>query len=208
MFWLWQQVHDQKDELVMQLNLAHYPGTNNVDGQGPTPGMPAGIWINLDTPLAPFLRGQSASDFMTSKDVINIEKQLKYTYGPGSFSDLVKPHGPRLLVPEHEKRDRAFLAIGGLNRGRVRGSFVVSTWATIGGRRQLLGTDAVLSRNHTEGCANCQNHLTVGAYVPLYGLGHAEDYDDANVEVVVHTHEGAPQSFKDAVRKKPIFRHV
>ncbi|KAK5116332.1 hypothetical protein LTR85_009304 [Meristemomyces frigidus] len=85
MFWLWQQKHKQTTKLVIEAEYQRYPGTNNFDGQGPTPGRPAGTWLDLDTPLEPFVKTDGSS--VKSTDVADIEGSLGYTYGPGSFTD-------------------------------------------------------------------------------------------------------------------------
>ena len=49
-----------------------------------------------------------------------------------------------------------------LARSAVR-AILVSAFVVIDGEKQHLGTEAVLSRGHVEGCANCQMHLEVWA---------------------------------------------
>jgi tyrosinase len=63
-FWKWQQGHDSTSELNI---IQGYPGTNSVDSQGPTPGIAGGTWLDLDTPLAPFMtdKRQTTSKVMT-----------------------------------------------------------------------------------------------------------------------------------------------
>lgn len=53
-FHAWQVKHGNTTEFEI---IPHYPGTNSVDNQGPTPGIPGGTWLTLDTPLAPFIMG-------------------------------------------------------------------------------------------------------------------------------------------------------
>jgi tyrosinase len=50
MFWAWQIHHDRAHKLDI---IPMYPGTNSVDNQGPTPGIPGNTWLGLDTPLNP-----------------------------------------------------------------------------------------------------------------------------------------------------------
>lgn len=189
MFWLWQLKHNQTETLTVETKYLHYPGTNNFDSQGPTPGQAAGVWLSLDsTPLEPFTKPDQKPIFST--DVVDIEGSLGYTYGPGSFSDLVEQ--PRLGAPLAEPQpgaQPATLAVSGINRAAISGSFVVSATGTVGGKRQLLGVESVLSRQHTQGCANCQTHLNVRSFLPLHGLHNDAAIDDANIEVKVHTHK-------------------
>ena len=72
---------------------------------------------------------------------------------------------------------------------RIRGSFLISAFANIDGRRQHLGTEAVLSRWHVEGCANCQTHLEAKAFIPLHGL-RDEAVHSNSIEVEVCTRDG------------------
>lgn len=188
MFWLWQQKHNQTTQLVIDPEYQRYRGTNNFDGgQGPTPGRHAGTWLDLDTPLEPFVNVDGS--FMKSTDVVDIEGSLGYTYGPGSFTDqnaqpTVEVGSPQLAAPPAQH----FLAVSGVNRGAIRGSFLISTWARDGddefGSKKLLDVHPVLSRWQTAGCANCQTHLNVKTFVPLHGVE-----DSSKVEVLVHTHD-------------------
>jgi tyrosinase len=57
------------------------------------------------------------------------------------------------------------------------------------GVKHLLGAEAVLSRWHVAGCANCQNHLDVRAHIPLPVGWTKDDVEKAGVYVKVHTRE-------------------
>lgn len=89
MFWLWQQRYNSADALEV---IEDYPGTNSVDNQGPTPGVAPNSWLNIDSPLAPFVNPDGSA--VTSRQCVNIEAQLGYTYGPGSLADLATPPAP------------------------------------------------------------------------------------------------------------------
>lgn len=54
MFWRWQIINEQTNELRIESEFVHYPGTNSVDAQGPTPGVPGNKWLTLDDTLDPF----------------------------------------------------------------------------------------------------------------------------------------------------------
>ena len=73
----------------------------------------------------------------TSLDCINVEKQLGYTYGPGS---LEAPAAVAALAaaPGHSTK---VVRVAGINRAAIRGSFLISAFATIDGKKQLLGTE-------------------------------------------------------------------
>jgi len=180
MFWLWQKRHGFTDRLEV---MAGYPGTNSVDNQGPTPGTPPNSWLTLESPLDPFRRNENGAErAYTSLDCINIERQLGYTYGPGSLED----HAPLAAVAQESGRS---VHVRGINRANIRGSFMISAFANIEGRRQHLGTEAVLSRWHVEGCANCQTHLEASAFIPLHGL-RDEAVHSNSIEVEVRTRDG------------------
>jgi tyrosinase len=57
-FWTWQRDHQKTQCLDI---IAGYPGTNSVDAQGPTPGMPANIWLGMETPLDPFKKADGTT---------------------------------------------------------------------------------------------------------------------------------------------------
>jgi tyrosinase len=79
--------------------------------------------------------------------------------------------------------------VTGINRGQIRGSFLIAAFAEVEGERKLIGSEAVLSRWHVEGCANCQTHLLAGASFPLHGLKPDQLGDDA-IQVEVRTRDG------------------
>jgi tyrosinase len=81
------------------------------------------------------------------------------------------------------------VTVRGLNRARIRGSFLISVFAHIDGKKQHVGTEGVLSRWHVEGCANCQTHLEARASIPLRGAL-ARLADSTQFEVEVHTRDG------------------
>lgn len=175
-FWLWQRKHGKTDSLDV---IAEYPGTNTVDSQGPTPGMTPNSWLTLESPLAPFRKEDGAA--YSSLDCINIEKQLGYTYGPGSLEEHVAK--PALAAAPSTKAVR----VRGINRAAIRGSFLIAAYANVDGKKLHLGTEAVLSRWSVQGCMNCQTHLEAKATVGLHGLADT-DLSNARYEVEVHTH--------------------
>jgi tyrosinase len=180
-FWLWQQRHRATDALDI---IERYPGTNSVDNQGPTPGIAANSWLTLDSPLDPFRKPDDSP--YTSRDCINIEKQLGYTYGRGSLED---PAVPATAMAREATSAMRHVFVSGINRGAIRGSFLISVFATIDGKRHRIGTEAVLSRWHVEGCVNCQAHLQASAAIPLYGLATAVT-DKPEISVEVLTRDG------------------
>lgn len=182
-FWLWQQRHGYTDHLDV---IPEYPGTNSVDNQGPTPGVAGGTWLDLDSPLSPFKREDGTT--YTSNEAVNIEQQLGYTYGPGSLEDQIGA-GPVAAADTEEPPTTRSIKVTGLNRAAIRGSFLIGTFLKIGGKRYHVGNESVLSRWSIQGCANCQTHLEVKAFIGLHGLAD-EDLTGADYEVEVRTRDG------------------
>lgn len=174
MFWQWQQLHGATQALEI---IRGYPGTNSVDAQGPTPGVAGGSWLTLDSALDPFTKPGSGAP-MTSHDVVDIEA-MGYTYQQPQHDGLQAPP-PAQPAP--------ILALSGVNRAAIGGSFVMSAFAVSRDKKEriLVGTAPVLSRWHVSGCANCQNHLEVQANFQLTGWS-KEDAEKADFEAVLHT---------------------
>ncbi|WP_163864038.1 tyrosinase family protein [Myxococcus eversor] len=163
-FWLWQKRQGFTDHLDI---IAGYPGTNSVDGQGATPGVAPNSWLGLESPLAPFKQVEQGRERdCTSLDCINIERQLGFTYSKGSLEDPAELERMTLKAG----RGTQALHVTGINRAPIRGSFLVSAFANIGGKRHHVGTRAVLSRWNVSGCANCQTHLEVQAFFGLHAF--------------------------------------
>lgn len=182
-FWMWQQGNGATTELQV---VEGYPGTNSADSQGATPGIAPNTWLNMDTPLDPFeweVDGELRK--ITGQDLFNIETQLDYTYGPGSLEDLD-------AAPTHldaAAADEPKLHVTGIDRGGIRGSFLIVASAEVDGETQVIGSEAVLSRWNVGGCANCQTHLMASASFPLQGLDPEQLGPDA-LKVEVRTRDG------------------
>ncbi len=180
-FWLWQKKQGFTDHLEVDDG---YVGTNSVDGQGATPGVPPNSWLTLDSPLNPW-KGEDGTP-PTSRDCLNIETQLGYTYGPGSLDELVEPRVTAAAADEDGSQKT--IKVTGLNRAAIRGSFLIAAYATIDGERHQVGHEAVLSRWNVEGCANCQAHIEARAFVGLTAFP-AETLADATFTVEVRTRD-------------------
>lgn len=195
-FWTWQRRQGATDRITIDQN---DPGANSATNPGQPPS--AGRWQNeqltLDSPLSPFTMGDEQRPVM-SRDVVNIETQLGYTYGPGSLDYLAG--GKRLAAAAAGGDAGRLVRVAGLNRNTIRGSFVIAAFAEDeGGERRYLGHEAVLSRWHVEGCANCQNHLEAAAtfVLPAEAGGHmlkaaagSDGTSTGAVTVEVHTRDG------------------
>lgn len=192
MFWLWQLKHNQINELAITPEFAQYPGTNTFDGgQGPTPGQGAGDFLTLKTPLDPFVNFDGTK--VCSLDMINVESQLGYTYGAGSFTTeegrLIHQHdilqqslATSQPVPSPPSIQSA-VEIKGLKRGAISGSFVIALEKD----GETVAVESVLSRWNTAGCANCQTHANVTTHIPLPGSMTQKEFSQGKFNVKVYT---------------------
>lgn len=202
-FWKWQEKHKQTDKLIIEPEFVRYPGTNSTDSQGATPGVPGNSWLSVDTtPLEPFTNpiGKPDGDILTSQDVADVAK-LGYTYGKGSLdTPVLKGSADKFAV----SAPSPVLRVTGASRAASQGSFLMTVWADLNGdgtKDKLVGLEPVLSRQHVEGCANCQTHLGVKAFINLHAMTDVEHIND-RVEVRVHTREDPSGRKKDNVQWK------
>lgn len=159
-FWTWQKLHKS----TKSLDIIHgYEGTVLTEGQAGDPALGPGTALTLDTPLYPFKNKNGR--YTTSRDVIDIENQLDYTYHVGSLDSV--PKDPKFSPMPAEPIVKV-LRVKNVNRVDYEGSFVVRLFATDSKGRQVeIGREPVLSRWTVTGCRNCQNSLDVKALVPL-----------------------------------------
>jgi tyrosinase len=179
MFWLWQKQHCGKDGSFTIIT--NYAGTNSSDSQGPTPGIPPGTPLGLDTPLNPFLKDEFGTPY-TSKDCFDIDK-LGYTYAPGS---LEKAESLQEVKSGFSRRN---LTVRGIDPALFQGSFVLRAYATVRKEKgetleYYLGHYSVLSRRNVVHCANCLTHLEVVAHFSLSNVP-AKDVDKAEFRVEI-----------------------
>ncbi|MEM8641222.1 MAG: tyrosinase family protein [Cyanobacteria bacterium P01_G01_bin.54] len=184
MFWLWQKKNGKTDKIYI---IPKYYGTSSSDSQGPTPGIAPGTALDLDTPLNPFVKDEFGTIY-TSKDCVNIETQLDYTYGSGSFDEM-----PNAVAAEAEDTPKKTLVVRGIDRALFQGSFVLSAYATVKNDcgedvKYYLGYHSVLSRRNVVKCANCLTHLEVIAHFSLDTLP-ADAIDKAEYHLAIQ-HRG------------------
>ncbi|KAK1461365.1 hypothetical protein CMEL01_15001 [Colletotrichum melonis] len=165
MFWKWQDIHNKSKQLDIIPDLKGAKG------------------LTLDTPLEPFTKEEfSPGDNrpLTSNDVTNTAN-LGYDYPRPEFDSI---------LPGPDLREGPKITATGINRARIRGSFVVSTWAKgkNGEPDILLDTESVLSRWNVESCENCQNHLDVKSHRKLYGFSDEEALD-TDFYALIHTRD-------------------
>jgi len=143
-------------------------------------------------PFGPF-RKPDTKEPVTSYDVADIAK-LNYSYEYTGILNPVDPmpgKGFAHVPPSLSEQSSPVMSISNISRARIGGSFVVTAWATPkDGSREavLLGAEAVLSRQHVTGCANCQKHLQVNLRVPLRGFSR-EQAEEHKYNVIVHTRD-------------------
>lgn len=180
-FWLWQQNNerwpreDPDDKRKTKQGITNtkefnitdeFPGTNSVDAQGPTPGIAGGTWLTMDTELQPFRRKDTIpnsqdSGYCTSRDMIDIETHLNYTYEEPASDG-------RLRAPTPLPHPKTIVKIAGRNRNLISGSHILATYATVNGTTSLVSYQSVLSRWNTSGCANCQSQGELTHHAPLH----------------------------------------
>jgi tyrosinase len=184
-FWIWQRRHDATRALT--IDPADAGSKYSADG-APAAGADPKAPLTLTTPLIPFTRMDGAP--MTTSDCINIETQLGYSYGPGSLDVHAAASTSMPLASMAQAPTGGTLRVRGINRAKVRGSFLISAFAMVDGKRQYLGTEAVLSRWHVEGCMNCMSHLEATASFRLPMSTQEALSSSSNIEVEVRTRGG------------------
>lgn len=187
-FWAWQQKNNLTKAGSLQI-IAGYAGTISAEG---LPNISPGTPLDMKTPLYPF-RKQDGS-WYTGTDVTDIDNQLGYQYGPGSLDPFIQ-HRPFLgldgqaPIVKYVKSDK-------IDRAKYAGSFVVRTYAKGPGHPEEveIARDPILSRWSIQGCANCQNSLSVESYAPLdsYLIGVLKgdgEEGDIRYRTAIHTHD-------------------
>ena len=188
MFWLWQKRNGFTNKLDV---IPGYYGTSSSDSQGPTPGVAPGSPLDMNTALNPFIKDEFGNPF-TSKDCVNIEEQLEYTYGPGS---LDQPAVREAANAESGKK----LTVRGIDRALFEGSFVIRAFASVSNgngkpTEYYLGDHAVLNRRNAAKCANCLTHLEVIAHFSLDSIP-AGQVDSAEYWIEIQ-HRGSTKKMK------------
>jgi tyrosinase len=186
-FWTWQRRHGATQWFDIDPD---DPGSIATPPNAQTPaGRGQNEQLSMDSPLNPFRVGEGpAARVITSRDVVDIGA-LGYQRariarpvrrrpdpaaraGPGRPGERRQPQPDRRLVRDRCARE-------------------------IDGEKHLIGHEAVLSRRHVAGCANCRLHLESKAAFPVPPHLHelARSRPEA-ITVSVHTrrglHGGAP----------------
>jgi tyrosinase len=198
-FWTWQRRHGSTQALEIDPNdpgasYSTEPGANNPPPAGRQPGDKP----DVQSALNPFKNADGTP--MTSADVTDIA-QLGYSYGPGSLDQFaVQPQLNALVAGDPVADATHSVHVKGLDRSKVRGSFIISAFAEVEGELQAIGHEAVLSRWHVEGCANCMAHLDARAAFPLPAAARATTELTADsVKVLVTTRDDLLRSRENGV---------
>ncbi|KAK4174220.1 hypothetical protein QBC36DRAFT_334134 [Triangularia setosa] len=160
-FWKWQVLNHQTKDLPIDKSLA---------GVGSR---------SLETDLTPFsaleINGQNRP--VKGKDLVNVNN-LGYSYPPVPELSFLAPN-----------IDAPKLAVTGINRKHISGSFLVTTWARGDDQTpdRLLKVEPVLSRWNVSQCENCQEHLEVESHIHLLDYTHQEA-KDAKFYSLIHTY--------------------
>lgn len=160
-FWIWQRRHASTGSLTIDPD---DPGAGYSANNPPPAGRQPDERLDVDSALHPFTTPDGRP--MTSADVADIAT-LGYAYGPGSLDPFATVQQAAFAADDATADATRSVHVAGLDRSRLRGSFVISAFAEIDGELQPIGHEAILSRWQVEGCANCMSHLDAGADFPL-----------------------------------------
>lgn len=186
-FWTWQRRHGATYGFTIDVNDpgAAYIANINANNQPPANAV-LGAPLTMNTSLEPFTFEDGSAMPLVSNDVVHIEEQLGYTYGPGSLDSFADAAGEMSLMAAAPAAAARTVHVGGLDRSKIAGSFLIVAYAEKDGVRELVGVEPVLSRWNVGGCANCQTRLKTTADFPVT----AEFADSGGVSVLVHTRHG------------------
>jgi tyrosinase len=185
-FWIWQRRQGAADRFSIE---AGDPGTKfTADVPPPTTMQPTDT-LTRESPLDPFDRPDGSGRFTTS-DCVNIETQMGYAYGPGSLDGFATTAAEMLMASRNAIEPGLTLCVSRINRGRIRSSFLITAFANVANKREYIGTEAILSHWHVEGCMNCQSHLEATAQFRMPSLADAKLIPARAVEVEVRTRDG------------------
>jgi tyrosinase len=160
-FWTWQRRHESTQALEID---SDDPGAGYSTSNPPPAGRQPGDRLNVESALNPFKTGDGKP--VTSADVTDIAT-LGYSYGPGSLDKFAERELAAMLESDPAAGATRSVHVDGIDRSKLRGSFIISAFAEVDGEMKAIGHEAVLSRWQVEGCANCMAHLKASADFPL-----------------------------------------
>ena len=160
-FWTWQRRHESTRTLNIDPNDS---GAGYSTSNPPPAGRQPDERLNVNSALNPFKAPDGTP--MTSADVADIA-QLGYSYGPGSLDRFASEQLTAMVEGDPAAGATRSVHVEGLDRSKLRGSFIISAFADVDGEMKAIGHEAVLNRWQVEGCANCMAHLRASADFPL-----------------------------------------
>ncbi|KAF8417650.1 putative tyrosinase [Tirmania nivea] len=185
-FWMWQRKHGLTAPGSLTIDYTYPDGTVTLEGM---PCIPAGTKLTMNTPLRPF-RKLPNDVYYEGNDLVDIEKQLDYTYAAGSLEPFIYERRP-FLTSADRKELVSFRKARGINRTDYPGSFVIRLLTkSTKGEVFDVGYEPVLSRWSVANCANCQSHLDVEAIFPIYKAVEDTKDNDSIYWVEIQTREG------------------
>ena len=110
-FWTWQRRHQSTKAFSIDPT---DPGAKYSSANPPPADGDPNATLSLTTPLDPF-KNPNGGATMTTADVIDIENQLGYTYGPGSLDQYATPAAARAMALEATPPGRT-IQVSGINR--------------------------------------------------------------------------------------------
>jgi tyrosinase len=174
-FWTWQRRHGSTQALEIDAN---DPGAGYSTSPPPA-GRQPDERLDVRSALNPFKTPDGAP--MTSADVTDIG-QLGYSFGAGSLDQFAQRQRTAMVEGAPAAGATRSVHVDGLDRSKLRGSFIISAFAEVDGQMKAIGHEAVLSRWQVEGCANCMAHLNASADFPLPAAARAAT--DATADAV------------------------
>lgn len=143
-FWTWQRRHASTQTLEIDTG---DPGAG-YSTSAPPAGRQPDERLDVNSALNPFTAADGAA--MSSADVADIGK-LGYSYGPGSLDQYAEQRFVALVEDDPAVGATRSVHVDGLDRSKLRGSFIISAFAEVDGKMKAIGHEAVLSRWQVDG---------------------------------------------------------
>jgi tyrosinase len=193
-FWTWQRRHNSTQAL--QIDTAD-PGAGYSAANPPPAGRQPDERLDVNSALNPFTSPSGAP--VSSQDVTDIA-DLGYAYGPGSLDQFAQTNVVAMLAHDVAAGATRSVHVKGVDRSKLRGSFIISAFAEVNGDLRAIGHEAVLSRWQVEGCANCMAHREASAVfaLPPTATASAEGTADS-VHVQITTRDELLRGREDGV---------
>src|SRR5262249_21379941 len=131
-FWIWQRRQGATNSFTID---SSDPGAKYSSDNPPPAGADPNAPLSLDTPLDPFLKTGSPAP-STRPACFKIETQLVYTYGDEPLDQFAQPPAAALMAATAATPPGRTVHVSGINRADVRGSFLISAFATVDGKRE------------------------------------------------------------------------